>query len=526
MTPTRLGLALCAAALAAATAGVHGQAPAALPATPDLEKPTTQKPATQKPATATPASPKPASPKPATQKPSTRKPAPRTVPAADAGRFPAEPPKPGSPRDFAVPAPKRFTLDNGLQVALVQWGTMPKMRVSLRVRTGNAFEKADEVWLADLTGDLLREGTTTRTAAQISEEAARMGGALDVSVGEDMTGMGGDVLSEYGPRMVELVADVARHPKFPESELPRLKADMLRNLAVALSQPQQLAQQKFRAVMYGDHPYGRVFPTDAMVKGYTLDQIKRFYQQTYGAGRSRLYVVGRFDEPAVEVAIRKAFGGWEKGSEPTLVPPKPSSSRAVHIVDRPGAPQSTVILGVPTVDPSNPDFIPLSVMDALLGGAFASRITKNIREDKGYTYSPGSDISVRYRDAYWSENADVTTTVTGPSIKEILAEIDRLQSEPPPAAELRGIQNYLAGYYVLQNSSRLGIINQMYYMDLHNLPPTYASTYVKQVFAVTPQQVSEMAKKHIQDDRALIVIVGDRKVIEEQVKGFGTIVDK
>jgi zinc protease len=166
------------------------------------------------------------------------------------------------------------------------------------------------------------------------------------------------------------------------------------------------------------------------------------------------------------------------------------------------------------------------VMDALLGGAFASRITKNIREDKGYTYSPSSDLSVRYRDAYWSENADVTTTVTGPSIKEILAEIDRLQAEPPAAEELTGIQNYLAGTYVLQNSSRAGITNQLGYMDLHGLPPTYASTYVKQVYAVTPQQISEMAKKHLQDDRALIVIVGDRKVIAEQVKGFGAIVDK
>ena len=141
--------------------------------------------------------------------------------------------------------------------------------------------------------------------------------------------------------------------------------------------------------------------------------------------------------------------------------------------------------------------------DALLGGAFASRITKNIREDKGYTYSPYSELSVRYRDAYWAENADVTTTVTGPSIKEIFAEIDRLQAEPPAADELTGIQNYLAGTYVLQNSSRGGITNQLSYMDLHGLPPTYASTYVKQVYAVTPQQVTEMAKKHLQDDRAI-----------------------
>ena len=440
--------------------------------------------------------------------------------------FPAAPPKAGAPRDFRVPEPTRFTLENGLQVALVQWGTMPKVRVTLVGRTGNGFEKANEVWLADLTGDLLREGTTTRTAVQISEEAARMGGSLNISVGPDTTTIGADVLSEFGPQMIDLVADVVRNPKFPESELPRLKANMVRNLAVSLSQPQQIALQKFRAVMYGDHPYGRVFPTEEMIKGFTLAQIRQFYDATYGAGRSRLYVVGRFDAAAVEARLKKAFAGWSKGSAPSPEPAKPSSTRAVHVVDRPGAPQSTVIIGVPSIDPSNPDYIPMTVMDAILGGAFASRITKNIREDKGYTYSPYSELSVRYRDGYWAENADVTTTVTGPSIKEIFAEIDRLQKEPPSQDELRGIQNYLAGTYVLQNSSRGGITNQLDYMDLHGLPPTYASTYVKQVYAVTPQQVADMARKHLQDEKATIVIVGDRKVIEEQVKGFGPLLDK
>jgi len=531
VVPLAIGFAgVCAGDVLAVLAPLHAapHPPAAFamaqsrPAEPELEKP-----AAGKPAAATPQ--KPATQKPVTQKPAARKPRPATQPPAaraNPAPFPAEPPKAGVPRDFKVPEPKRFTLDNGLQVALVQWGTMPKVRVTLSMRTGNAFEKADEVWLADLTGDLIREGTATRTAAQVSEEAARMGGSLTVSVGGDSTSIGGDVLTEFGPQMVALVADVVRNPKFPESELARLKANMLRNLAVSLSQPQNLALQKFRAVVYGDHPYGRVFPTEAVVKAFTLDQVRGFYKETYGAGRSRLYVVGRFDAAGAEAAIRKAFDGWDKGREPVQAQPKPSSSRAVYIVDRPGAPQSTVILGIPTIDPSNADFIPLSVMDALLGGAFASRITRNIREDKGYTYSPNSDISVRYRDAYWSENADVTTSVTGPSIKEILAEIDRLQAEPPSRDELTGIQNYLAGTYVLQNSSRAGITNQLEFMDLHGLPPTYASTYVKQVYAVTPEQVTEMAKKHVLDERATIVIVGDRKVIEEQVKGFGSIIDK
>src|SRR5688572_16776423 len=261
MTRTRFASVICGAALVAAAPILRGQAPP--PAKPALEHPSTTKPATQKPAAE----------RPAAQKPAAQKPAP-SKPAPAAATFPAEPPKPGTPRDFKVPEPKRFTLDNGLQVALVQWGTMPKARVTLTMRTGNGFEKADEVWLADLTGDLIREGTTTRSAAQISEEAARMGGSLSLSVGGDTTTIGGDVLSEYGQRMVELVADVARNPKFPESELDRLKANLLRTLAVALSQPQQLAAQRFRAVMYGDHPYGRIFPTESLIKGYTLEQIR------------------------------------------------------------------------------------------------------------------------------------------------------------------------------------------------------------------------------------------------------------
>ena len=152
--------------------------------------------------------------------------------------------------------------------------------------------------------------------------------------------------------------------------------------------------------MYGDHAYGRVFPTDAMVKGYTLDQIRAVLpadlrRRPLAAlrGRTVRQRGGRGGDP------KGVRGLGARAARPAPPPPKPSSTRVVHVIDRPGAPQSTVILGVPTVDPSSPDFIPLTVMDALLGGAFASRITKNIREDKGYTYSPYSELSVRYRDA-------------------------------------------------------------------------------------------------------------------------------
>src|SRR5512135_1439376 len=196
------------------------------------------------------------------------------------------PPPPAQPKGFSVPKPKTLTLDNGMAVTLVHYGTVPKVSVRLAILTGNVNEGANQVWLADLTGDMLQEGTATRSASQIAEDVAKMGGALEVTVGENRTEIGGDVLSESGPEMVAVVADVARHPKFPESELSRLKGDRQRQLSIALSQPQPMAQQKFRAVLYGDHPYGRLFPTEAMLQAYTLADVRSFYEKNYGAARA------------------------------------------------------------------------------------------------------------------------------------------------------------------------------------------------------------------------------------------------
>ncbi len=433
------------------------------------------------------------------------------------------PPPPATPKGFSVPKPKTFTLDNGLAVTLVPYGTVPKATIRLAVLAGNANEGPNQVWLADLVGDMLSEGTSTRTASQIAEAAAKMGGSIDVTVGENRTEIGGDVLAEFGPEMVALVADVARHPKFPDSELARRKADRLRQLSIARSQPQPLAQEKFRAVLYGDHPYGRLFPTEAMLQGYTLADVKAFYDKNFGAARAHLYVVGRFDDAAIEAAVRKAFGDWKRGTPAQIPAPSPKSERAVFLIDRPGAVQSTINLGMPVIDPSQADWDALFLTNVLLGGSFSSRITSNIREQKGYTYSPSGQLSSRFRDAYWVEVADVTTSATGPAIKEILGEIDRLQAEPPSDKELKGFQNYRAGVFILQNSSRPGIIGQLEFVDLHGLPADYLNGYVKRIYAVTPQQVQEIAKKYLQDDKATIVIVGDRKVIEEQVKAFGPV---
>ncbi|WP_405232415.1 M16 family metallopeptidase [Lentisalinibacter salinarum] len=427
------------------------------------------------------------------------------------------PPPGGEPKDFSLPEKESFGLENGLEATLVGFGTLPKATVSVVVRAGNLNE-GGQTWLADLAGDFLLEGTASRSAAEIARQAAAMGGQVNVEVGADRTIVQSDVLKEYAPQMTRLLADIVRNAAFPASELERLKRDRQRQLSIAGTQPQQMALAAFRNALYGDHPYGNLLPEAEQLAAYTLEDARGFYAENYGARRTHVYVAGQFDRQAVSAAIRESFGDWAAGPEILVDVPEPAEGKvAVDIIDRPGASQSNLYLGLPVPDPSSPDWIPLQVTNTLLGGFFSSRITSNIREDKGYTYSPYSTLSSRYRDAYWAEVAAVTTEVTGPAIEEIMGEVARLQSAAPPVEELDGVKNYTAGTFVLQNSTRGGIINLLAYQELHELPDSYLTDYVSNVFAVTPEDVSETAELYLREEDMTVVVVGDRSQIAEQV---------
>jgi predicted Zn-dependent peptidase len=433
-----------------------------------------------------------------------------------------QPPPLGVPKDFAIPSPRRFTLDNGLPVTMVTFGQVPKVTIRLVVSAANLHEKKDEVWLADLTGSLMEQGTATLSADALAREFATMGGELGVSVGSDTTTINTDVLSERGADAVRLIADVAQRPKLPESELGRLKSDLLRTLSIQRSTPQAIAQEKFAELLYGDHPYGRVFPQEAALKAFTIDQVRAFHRNNFNATRARLYVAGVFDAAALEAAVRAAFGKWERGS--AAAPPKipPADNKRFGFLDRADAPQSTVLLGLRVPDPTHKDWVALEVTNSLLGGAFISRITSNIREDKGYTYSPNSAVQAHPGDASWVETADVTTKATGDSLKEIFFEIDRLRKEAPPATELRSIQNYLAGIFVVQNASRSGVIGRLAFVDLHGLGDDYLTSYVKRVMAVTPEDVRRIASEYLVPEKMTLVVLGDPKTVKDQLTPWST----
>jgi predicted Zn-dependent peptidase len=430
------------------------------------------------------------------------------------------PPAGGAPRDFTLPPKTEFTLDNGLQATLVPYGEIPKVTVSMVVQAGNVHEGANENGLADITGRLMREGTTMLSAKEISEKAARMGGSIDVSVGQNQTIISGSVLSEYGPELVKLMADLVQNPAFPPTEIERIKNDFKRETNLARSRPGTQARVKFTMALYQGHPYGRDLPTDAQINAHGLEQVRNFYTKQFGAQRTSVYAAGKFDEKAMREAVTSSLSNWTKGPAPRIEIAKPVTKTDLMVQDRPGAPQSTLVIGLPVVDPTHPDYTRLRVMNSLLGGSFGSRITSNIRENKGYTYSPSSSVTARYRAGEWAEVADVTTEHTGNSLKEIVYEVERLQKEAPTAEELEGIKNYEAGLFVLRNSTPAGIIGQLNFLDLHGLPDTYLTNQVKEIHAITPKDVQDAAKKYVRPDEMTIVVVGDKKQIDPQLKKF------
>jgi len=430
------------------------------------------------------------------------------------------PPVGGTPKDFKVPEQSTLTLDNGLKAVMVDYGLVPKVTIQLYIGAGPVHEPADKVGMANLLASLLEEGTADKNAKTLSTAFAKMGGQLNINAGTHVTTVNATVLSEFAPEVIALMAEVLQNASLPESELDRLKSNLKRQYSVARSQAGTVATEMFDKAIFGDHPYGRSIPEDEMIDGITIDDIRSFYEAEYGAKRSSLYIVGKFDQGKVTAAIKDNFAEWTAGKELSYPEATPNLAADISLSDRPNSPQSTIRLGIPVPDPSHPDFVALEVMDDLLGGSFSSRITSNIRENKGYTYSPFSTLANRYKSTVWYQAADVTIESTKDALVEIAREINLLGDEAPTEEELNGIKNYMAGNFVLQNSSRGGIINQLFNIEFNDLPVDYLEKRVQSIHSITPEKIQEVAQRYLDPEKMFLMVVGDEKIVGPQIEAY------
>jgi predicted Zn-dependent peptidase len=429
------------------------------------------------------------------------------------------PPVPGAPHELKLPAKETLRLDNGLAMTFIDYGSVPKVTLLAVVRTGN-IDEGEDTWLPDVTVEMMKEGTTRRTAYDIAKEAAGMGGALSLNVGAEQTSARMSVLSDRAVAAVDLLADVLRNPRFPESELPRVRANFERSVAVARADPGSLADEALGRLVYGDHPFGRALPRDGQLAGYDIAKLRDFYERNFGARRTHVYIAGRYDRASLEAALRRAFQDWRAGPAPSDLPARASATARLELVDSPGAPQSSVRMAVPVPDPASAQYFQTTLMNSLLGGTFGSRITTNIREDKGYSYSPDSSISAHRGGALWIMSAEITAEHTAAAITEIYKEIDRLQREAPAGSELDPVKNYRSGVFVISNSSPNGVLGQLAFMDLHGLPDDFLTSWIANIRAVTPAQVSDMAREYIRPERMTVVVAGDLAKIGDSVRSL------
>lgn len=429
-----------------------------------------------------------------------------------------ETPPAGEPaRDFQLPKITRLTLDNGLKITLVPFGKIPKVSIRVDVRTGNANE-GEHTWLSDLAGELMKEGTQTRSASLINRQTARMGGQLGISTGLDLTVFGISVLSEFAEDALTLVAETIRQPAFPASELERLRANLLRQRSLSLSQPQAIARAAFSELLYPHHAYGRAYPGEEQLQSYTLAAVVNYYGDNFGARRSHILVGGQFDKDKVLAAIKKAFGSWPSGPPVLVDPPASANAPRIKLINKPGASQSNVYIGLSVMPPAAPDFIAFAQMNTLLGGYFSSRITANLREDKGYTYSPRSRLSTYVNTANWAQVAAITTEHTGAAITEIFAEIERLKETPPSAEEVERTQSYQSGTFVLQHATPGGLLNRLSYMALHGLPDVYLTNYLSNISKISPMDLQTAARRYLHTGNMTVVIVGDLEKVRPQLE--------
>jgi zinc protease len=432
---------------------------------------------------------------------------------------PYGPLKPLAPKDI-----RASKLDNGLQVWLVPERGFPKAAFALALRGGLAADPKDRPGLADLLAAAVTEGTKTRTAKQLASEIQAAGGDLGADATADSILLSANVLAGSAIKAVTLLADVAQNAAFSDGEVEIAKRNLSSSLEAEEAQPSFLAKRALYQALFPGHPYGVVSPTKKSLAGTTAADLKREYARRFRPDQALLVAVGDFDESQALSAIRSAFGSWRPPSQPAVEPaaqPGGSHTAEVLYIPRPNSVQTTLFLGTLAPSPAAPDYYAAQVTDAIYGGMFGSRLVNNIREDKGYTYSPGARISDYRETGVLVTHADVRNAVTGASFNEIGYELNRMASTAPTDVELERAKRYMVGTLALSLQSRGAVARSLARLWTNSLPPEELWKQGEKLEHVSSADVESAGRKYFPASRMTVVAIGDEKVIKDSLSPFG-----
>jgi predicted Zn-dependent peptidase len=427
----------------------------------------------------------------------------------------------GPPPKVSLPPIVTRQLPNGLKLMIVEQHELPLADFILVVGRGGTVDPTSKEGVANLTASMLTEGTTDRTSLQIADQIAFLGIGLGSSSSWDASTVSLHTPTAQLDSALALFSDVVLRPAFPDQDFQRVKKTRLTNLIQLKDRPTAIADQAYASILYGtNHPYGHpLIGTEASITAMTSADLRSFYNANFVPNNSTLIIVGDVTPAQIEKKIDALFIGWKQGA---VVPysfgdaPK-AGATTVYLIDKPGAAQSSFRIGSIGVPRSTRDYFALNVLNTILGGSFTSRLNQNLREKHGYTYGARSRFDMRQSAGPFTASAEIVAAKTDSGLVEFMNELNAIR-DTVPSAELRKAKRYLQLGMPGDFETTQQIAQQLVPVALYGLPLNYYNNYVTNIEGVTQADVQRVARQYINPANLAIVVVGDRKSIEEGLK--------
>ena len=444
----------------------------------------------------------------------------------DRSRLPA----PGPDPQFHFPQITRYTLRNGLKVRTVEHPGVPIVTFAMQINGGLGADPQNREGLASMTADMVDEGTGSLSAIDVSDALARIGAEYDVEVAADVTMFTLTTLARFAGRGAELLSDILTAPSMRASDFERIRQLRLDRLRQLKDLPPAVAERAFLKLLYPSHPYGHLaIGSDASLRELTLEEVVRFHRATFLPWRATLVMTGALSHADLLTLAEDAFEKWN-GEEHVMDVPstaadftaEPAPSGQLAMVPREGAAQSELRIGHLSARRDTPDYAPLLVMNAILGGQFVSRINLKLREEKAFTYGVRTGFDWRRGLGPFSVQTSVFTAATAESIADTLQEISALRGERPATPqEMSLAQASLTRGYPRNFETAQQVARSVSQLALFDLPDTYFEEFVPKVNAVTAGEVTRVAQTYLDPSRAIALVVGDRKATEQSLDALG-----
>ena len=422
------------------------------------------------------------------------------------------------------PRPTESRMKNGMELLVLEERRSPTIQVEIAVPASSLNDPAG-VPISAATTTLMRLGTTSRDARTIAETLAALGASVTFNIGDRYAYARFSTLTEHLETVMSLMADMLFNPTFPQDELDKWKNQQASQLQQIRSQPEFLATERFAQAMYPGDRRSFVAPTAAGVQGLTRDLLVEHYKRAYRPDGGRITVLGDISEREITPKLEALLAAWTGAGTkaPELPLPGPTKGRTVILVDRPNSVQTALYLGNHAFDRLSPDYIPAQVLNRVLGGGPASRLFRNLREAKGYTYGISSGFSASRYFNHFASQTSVRTEVTGEALRELLKELADIRNRPVPADELDNAKRALVASFALSTENQGTALSNATQIKEYGFPADYWDTYPEKIAAVTAADVQRIAQKYIPFDDLVIVVVGDASKIRGVLAEFGPI---